>query len=96
MDSEQPDLRLGWIPTPTAAWMYRVEGACMDVEAGRPVSLSEYDEKLVDKRLKRAARLLQRLAWTYPVDPEAFYVGGGHIVFCFFDGAGARHDLPVP
>ncbi len=67
-----------------------------DVEAGRPVSLSEYDEKLVDKRLKRAARLLQRLAWTYPVDPEAFYVGGGHIVFCFFDGAGARHDLPVP
>ena len=36
MDSEQPDLRLGWIPTPTAAWTYRVEGACMDVEAGRP------------------------------------------------------------
>jgi hypothetical protein len=31
VDSEQPDLRLGWIPTPTAAWMYRVEGACMDV-----------------------------------------------------------------
>ena len=36
MDSEQPDLRLGWIPTFTAAWTYRVEGACMDVEAGRP------------------------------------------------------------
>jgi hypothetical protein len=34
VDSEQPDLRLGWIPTFTAAC--RVEGACMDVEAGRP------------------------------------------------------------
>jgi hypothetical protein len=36
VDSEQPELQLGWILTPTAAWTYRVEGACMDVEAGQP------------------------------------------------------------
>ncbi len=67
-----------------------------DVEAGEPISLAEYDEKVADKRLKRAARLLRRRGWTYTVDPDAFYIGGGHVVFCFFDGAGARHDLPVP
>ncbi|MSQ03940.1 MAG: hypothetical protein EXR71_18970 [Myxococcales bacterium] len=67
-----------------------------DVEAGRSVSLTDYDEKASDKRLKRAVRLLRRRAWTYPLDADAFYVGGGHIVFCLFDDAGTRHDLPVP
>lgn len=67
-----------------------------DVEQGRPVTLAEYDDKLAERRLARAARLHARRRLPGTLDANAFVVRDGHVAFCLFDESGKRHELSVP
>ncbi|GDX78220.1 hypothetical protein LBMAG42_00310 [Deltaproteobacteria bacterium] len=74
------------------------ERACVtwDVEAARPATLLDYDEKLAEKRLKIAGRRREKARIGGRLVADNFYVRGGHVVFCLFDEAAVRRDLEVP
>ena len=67
-----------------------------DVDAGRPATLVEYDEKLAETRLKIAAKRRAKARLQGALVPDNFYVRSGHVVFCLFDEAAVRRDLEVP
>ena len=72
-----------------------------DVEAGRAVSIVDYDEKWGEKRLSRARKAVERgrfpgLADPNAVDPSRFYIAGAHVVFVATDALGHRVEIPVP
>lgn len=74
------------------------ERACItwDVEAKRPGTLAEYDEKLAEKRLKIAQQRRAKAQLPGQLLADSFYVRGGHVVFCLFDEHARRRDLDVP
>lgn len=80
-------------------------GCCPEVNAAScqtwdivrrvPVSVSEYDPRRAERRLRRAEAIAEELGVS-ALDPMQFLIRGRHVTFCTWDAQGRRVDVPAP